>query len=188
MNKQLTDQEIILGLVDGEQAAWAALCERYGVRLWRFIARLVGSDEEAVADVYQEAMLAAAESGRRLDANRTTLWAWLAAIGHNQSALHWRRVYRRPATASELNSTPTTDNPFETLNRRETAARIRGLLAEMPTDYVTLLTAKYVDELSIEEIVELLGGTFEGVRSKLARARRDFRERYERLDGQKQVV
>lgn len=188
MNDQLTDQDIVLGLVNGKQAAWTALCDRYGVRLWKFIARLVGADEAVVADVYQETMLAVAEAGRRLDASETRLWPWLAAIGHNQTALHWRRTYRTPATGSDLSSTAGDDDPVKTLQRRESAARIRELLVEMPADYVALLTAKYVDELSIEEIVQLLGGTFEGVRSKLARARRDFRQRYERFDGQKQSV
>jgi RNA polymerase sigma-70 factor (ECF subfamily) len=183
VNDQLTDQDIVVGLRDGQHAAWSALCERYGVRLWKFIARLVGSDEEAVADVYQETMLAVAKSGRQLDASQTALWSWLATIGHNQSALHWRRVYRRPATGSDLNDTAVDDSPVEALNRCESAARIRDLMAEMPADYVAVLTAKYLDELSVAEIVDLLGGTMESVRSKLARARRDFRQRYERLDG-----
>ena len=186
MDKELTDREIVRGLIEGERTAWTALCQRYSGRLWRFVARLVGSDEEVVADVFQETMLAVAKSGRRLKLEDTTLWAWLARIGHNQSALHWRRAYRRPMTTENLSETP--DDQIDAFERSETVSGVRALLAEMQPDYVALLTAKYLDDLTIAELVGLLGGTVEGVRSKLARARHDFRERYQRLDGQRQVV
>ena len=57
---------------------------------------------------------------------------------------------------------------------------IRRLLLEMDGDYAAVLTAKYIEGLSIVEIVELFGGTTESIRSRLARARKDFRQRYER--------
>jgi RNA polymerase sigma-70 factor (ECF subfamily) len=51
----------------------------------------------------------------------------------------------------------------------------------MASDYVTVLTAKYIDGQSIAQIVSEIGGTAEGVRSRLARARRDFKLRFVRL-------
>ncbi len=50
----------------------------------------------------------------------------------------------------------------------------------MNADAVSLLLGKYLDQLSVRELMDSLGGTHEAVRSRLARARRDFRSRYER--------
>jgi RNA polymerase sigma-70 factor (ECF subfamily) len=47
----------------------------------------------------------------------------------------------------------------------------------MSPDHAVLLEAKYIDELSVADIVETFGGTTESVRSRLARARREFSER-----------
>ncbi|HND55545.1 MAG TPA: hypothetical protein PLV92_24190, partial [Pirellulaceae bacterium] len=46
-----------------------------------------------------------------------------------------------------------------------------------------LLTAKYLDDRSLEQLVGLFGGTVEALKSKLARARREFREAFERHTG-----
>ncbi|MEO1994654.1 MAG: sigma factor-like helix-turn-helix DNA-binding protein, partial [Planctomycetaceae bacterium] len=71
--------------------------------------------------------------------------------------------------------------------RLETVAAIRHLLAQLSSEQVAILTAKYLDGLSVAEIVSAMGGTIESVRSRLARARREFRERYERLTKERDV-
>ena len=70
------------------------------------------------------------------------------------------------------------------LQRSDTVQAVRGLLAEMNADHVAMLTAKYLDGLTVPQMVEVMGGTNESLRSRLARARRDFRQRYECLEKQ----
>lgn len=175
------DAAIVGGLRSGDRDAWDALCQRYGARLWRYVARLIGSDHNAVEDVFQEALLAVAKSGRSLRPE-TLLWPWLSRIGHNQAALFWRQRYRDgvPDGPAVEPLASADGDPVAALARRETVETVRLLLAEMNADHVALLTAKYFDGLSVAEIVNLFGGTTEGVRSSLARARRDFRVRCER--------
>lgn len=182
MSDGLSDAEITRGLRRGDRAAWEALCQRYSSRVWRYVARLVGSDEEAVADVFQETMLAVAKAGRGV-ADGSRLWPWLAAIGHNQAALYWRKRYRERTRKPDTDvfEPVSRDTPEAQLARAETVQSVRGLLAEMNADHVIVLTAKYIDGLTVAEIVEQLGGSHESVRSRLARARRDFRGRFERL-------
>jgi RNA polymerase sigma-70 factor, ECF subfamily len=67
------------------------------------------------------------------------------------------------------------------LQRRELVDLIRFVLAELPPDYAVLLTAKYQDDRSLEELATQQGGTTESVKSKLARARREFKSKFERL-------
>lgn len=181
MSDGLTDQDIVRGLQCGDRDAWSALCLRYSSSLWKLLARLIGGDQEAVADSFQETLLAVAAAGRRLDVEQTRLWGWLATIAHRQAALYWRKHYRDVGNCS----TETTvlqsaeGEPVHVLALVETTQRVRLILAEMNAEYAAVLTAKYLDGLSIAEIVELFGGTTESTRSRLARARREFRQRFE---------
>ena len=181
MSDALTDQEIVRGLRQGDRRAWEALCDQYSRRVWRYVARLIGGDREAVADIFQETLLAVAKSGRAIGPD-TNVWPWLAAIAHNQAALHWRKIYagKRASRQHDLtDQTPDLD-PLERLLRAEKVELVRCLLAEMNADFVAILTGKYLDGLSVKQLVELMGGSEESIRSKLARARRDFRARYQR--------
>jgi RNA polymerase sigma factor (sigma-70 family) len=91
---ELTEAEIVRGLRSGESRAWQALCNQYRRRIWAYVARLAGRDQSIVADVFQETLLAVVRSGRNLS-SASRLWPWLAAIAHNQVALHWRKQQRR---------------------------------------------------------------------------------------------
>lgn len=186
---QLSEQEIVQGLREGNRAAWDQLCQRYGPRVWQFLARLLGRDPQLVADLYQDTLLAVARSGRNL-AVESKLWPWLSTIAHNQVALHWRKQYRRQrdiqaeSNGDVVDPAPYSD-PTSALERLESVQSVRRLMAEMPAEHVAVLTAKYLDELSVADMVTLLGGTVESVRSRLARARRDFRARYEQCETER---
>lgn len=182
MTNAFDERSIVVGLRSGDRGAWDLLCRQYSSRVWTYAARLIGADEQGVADVFQETMLAVARAGRSLDAGTERLWPWLSSICHRQAALFWRKACRRQHHESAV--TPSAQphaNPFDALAREETVEAIRRLLAELPAEYAALLTSKYLDELSVAEIIAHMGGTTEGVRSKLARARREFKERYERM-------
>lgn len=96
--------------------------------------------------------------------------------------MHWRRVTRNH-TEPEVEKTSSADATTAPLESAETAAIVRRVLAELPADSAALLTGKYCEGFTIVELREQLGGSTEGVRSKLARARRDFRMRYEKAGG-----
>ncbi|MDA1015672.1 MAG: sigma-70 family RNA polymerase sigma factor [Planctomycetota bacterium] len=189
----LSEAEIVLGLRSGCPVAWDALCDRFGNRVWAFLVRLVGANEDVVGDLFQETFLAAFRSGRNLRVEGTRLWSWLAQITHNLAADHWRLVYRDrrygrlPTEAREAFATDLED-PVARVFQGETVAAVRGVLAGMASDAVAVLVAKYVDGHSVARIVEEFGGTTESVRSRIARARRDFKSRFDRLSAERQSM
>ncbi len=173
---ELTEAEIVRGLRQGEPRAWQALCDQYSRRVWAYVARLAGQDQSLVADTFQETLLAVARSGRNLtDSSR--LWPWLAAIAHNQVALHWRKHQRRRTESLASEPAASELSPEQCLQRREESDLVRTVLLEMSPDYAVLLEAKYIEEHSVAQIVETFGGTTDSVRSRLARARREFARR-----------
>jgi RNA polymerase sigma-70 factor (ECF subfamily) len=62
------------------------------------------------------------------------------------------------------------------LERQEQCQQVRQALAELPAEHAWLLVAKYGDGRSIAALSEELSSTTEAVKSKLARARRLFRQ------------
>lgn len=172
----------MVGLRSRSPEAWGALCEAYSEPLWRYVARLVGSKQDVVADIVQETMLAAARSAAKFDPERGTVWSWLTGIAHRQVALHWRKVATRRIDTAEphFDDSPGGGaSPEARLLTDDSVEQVRQILASLSADYASYLVAKYNDGLSIEEMVARFDGTAESVRSKLARARREFRKRYE---------
>jgi RNA polymerase sigma-70 factor (ECF subfamily) len=163
------------------------LYDAFAEPLWRAVARQVGPGSVDVADIVQETFLAAARSARTFDPTRGTLWLWLWGIGRRQVALHFRkqdRVHRLHAAHAWLAAgngqlgrwlDGQADSPAAALETAELATLVRAALAELPADYESLLTAKYLDGASVAQLAQQQGCSGEAVRSKLARAREAFR-------------
>jgi RNA polymerase sigma-70 factor (ECF subfamily) len=200
----MNDPEQLAALLRvGSAEAWHELYDAFAEAVWRCVARRVGPHAAEVADIVQETFLAAARSARSFDPARGSLWSWLSGIARRQAALHFRRKQTRPegygdgAVGNAFRGVPGTADhgrlldwldghaaePADFLAAAETAAAVRQVLDELPVDYETLLVGKYMDGLSLEELAEDDDSTASAISSKLARARRAFREAFERLVG-----
>ena len=90
MNKD-AERDIAAGLQAGDRRAWLQLYDAYAKSVWQTVARLMGYDSPAVADVVQETFLAAARSAGNFDSGRGSLWMWLWGIARRQMALYHRK-------------------------------------------------------------------------------------------------
>jgi RNA polymerase sigma-70 factor, ECF subfamily len=178
---------LIRGLRDGNREAWTALYDRYSEQVWRYVARLLGPGSAAVADVVQETFLAAARSAHSFDPARGSPGSWLIGIAHHRVALHWRQAGRierlrklAESGAAEIRGwLDSQESPTSEWKRLELADLVRGTLAEMSAEYAALLAAKYLDDRSLQEIAQQSGCSIDATKSKLARARREFRAKFE---------
>jgi RNA polymerase sigma-70 factor (ECF subfamily) len=178
---------VIRGLQAGSREAWATLYDGYSLDLWRFVARLMGGDSATVADVVQDSFLEAARSAKQFDSDRGTLWGWLTGIAYHKLLACWRQTNRvlllRVKLAAQQFGEATRQDGLADRNalERETADSVRHVLRELPAEYAALLTAKYIDDRSLVEIANDAGSSIDAAKSKLARARREFRETYDRF-------
>jgi RNA polymerase sigma-70 factor (ECF subfamily) len=178
-------RDLVPGLRDGAPGAWRAFHDLFAERVWRGVARRLGS-VTGVADVVQETMLAAARSVRSFDESRGELWPWLWGIAVNQIALHHRREERhrrieRPEVC--VRWFEGRDNAaVNEVELADLAAAVRATLADLPEDARSVLAAKYLDGDAVEAIAARTGCTGEAVRSRLARARAAFRRAFDACD------
>ncbi|MFL5340112.1 MAG: RNA polymerase sigma factor [Gemmataceae bacterium] len=173
-------RRIAQGLRDGQPDAWRDFYDAFAERVWRSVARLLGPSSADVADVVQETFLAAAKSARGYDPEKGSLWFWLCGITRRHLALHFRKQERHQrlqlarawlvASNGKLQS-----SPHEVLETGEVAELVRATLAELPIEYEDVLTAKYLDGVSVEQLAGRDCCSETAVRSRLARARTAFR-------------
>ncbi|MHB1035083.1 MAG: RNA polymerase sigma factor [Pirellulales bacterium] len=185
---QQQEHQIAHGLRNGQADAWRMLYDAFAKRVWISVARLMGTASADVADVVQETFLAAARSAHTYDSTRGSLWLWLYGIARNHVALHYRSQARQnrlkevgPWLASGREQMigwleNRQSAPSHALATAEVAARVRSALTELPADYETLLTAKYLDGVTVEQLAGQEKCSSTALRSKLARARRAFRQ------------
>lgn len=183
-----SDAVLIPQLRSSSREAWDAMYEMYSVAIWRYVARLLGADATAVGDVVQETFLAAARSARQFDASRGTVASWLTGIAHHQVHAHWLRTSRhqhRPLSETDELAADRLFDPAvsweELFERRQVAEQVRQVLAEISVDYARLLSAKYLENRSLEALAAQAGVSTDAVKMKLLRAREEFRAKFKRL-------
>lgn len=183
-----TDQEIVRGLLDGDERVFARFFDEAYPVLYRFaLARLRG-DRDAAADVAQAA-LCKAISKLQTFRGEAALMTWLCTFcRYELSAYHRIQGRRREVTLVEdepeiraaletLRRTPA-DDLDASLDRGRMASVVQRVLDYLPSHYADALEWKYVDELPVQEIGHRLGIGTKAAESVLTRARRAFREAF----------
>jgi len=187
MDKQ-QELQIARGLRQGSVEAWNSLYDAYARRVCAYIAPLMEPNSTEVADVVQETFLAAARSAKNFDPARGSLWHWLSGIARNRLGDH-NRQKRRGDPIAKVGSHIAHEiarwldggkDPQDALASAETAAMVRQTLAELSSDYGTLLTEKYCHGAPVDEIAQRQGCSATAIRSRLARARQAFRAAFGR--------
>src|SRR5258706_15975287 len=89
----MTDERMIAAIGDGDRAACGLLFTRYAEDVHRFVARMRGSDRDAIQDIVQSVFLAAFRAALRYRGG--SVRAWLFGIAANHVREHARREIRR---------------------------------------------------------------------------------------------
>ncbi len=196
------ERELTRGLGQGNPDAWRALYDAYAQSLWRVVARLMGPTSADVADVVQERRFSPpARSAKTHTIPRASgsLWLlWICGIARRQVALHYRKQARH-AQIKEAGCRLKTAGgngevaswiadrqapPADVLASAELATLVRATLTTLSEDHGSLLAARYFDDVSVDEIADREQCSSTAIRSRLARARQAFREKFTRLtDG-----
>jgi RNA polymerase sigma-70 factor (ECF subfamily) len=188
---ETTDGALFERLRAGDAGALEPLMERFASRVYRVangICRSPADTEEVVQDVFLTLLRKAGSFE-----GRAALGTWLYRIAVN-TALNKRRGKRNELEQSLEDLLPTyqedghrqgdrsfliadwSQMPDETLLSREGCAVVRAAVDRLPQHYRAILLLRDVEELSSEEVSEVLGESVASVKSRLHRARMALRE------------
>ncbi len=188
------EQRIVDGLRNGDITSWHEFYDAFAESVWRVIAIRLGPRKADIVDVVQETFLNAFASIHSFDADRGRLEFWLIGVARQQARQWLRCEARQNRLASDDGTVTVTEvirritesqqgrvpEPAELLQQAETAILVQGVLAQLTPDHAYVLVAKYVDEMSSQEMATEMDVSSEAVRAKLTRARHAFRRLFTR--------
>lgn len=163
----MDDNALIEATLQGNVEAFGKLVSKYQHALVAAARHLARCSDDA-EDLAQEALVDAYRNLRALK-DRDRFRAWLFGILRHKCLTYLQR--RRPDNLplddfAESLPTPTPDH----------GAELADLLDALPLAQREILAARYLQELSYEEIAEALGTTVNVVRVRCCRAREHLRE------------
>ncbi len=142
------------------------------------IALRITNDADAAADCAQEAFVRAY---RALHQYEPTLpfGPWIYRIATNASLNHVQRWHAHESPVDELPdpAEPESSGPESTALRRETVSEVLAAMAELPAPYRAALTLRHMQQLSYQEVADVLGIPLGTVKTHLHRARAALRAR-----------
>jgi RNA polymerase sigma-70 factor (ECF subfamily) len=165
------------------KAAMAEFYNMYRQRLYSLVMEQVDRNQAVAEDVVQEVFLAALAS---LDKFRgdSQLYTWLRSIAFHKIKDFYRDQARQPApneSSSDFvdlrleqakDNQPTTSTMMESEEIRQS---IHQALADLPEDYQQVLTLKYLKDMPVLAISEVMGRSPKSVEGLLSRARKAMR-------------
>jgi len=160
-------------LMQGDPAAVVELVERYADALYRFVYNQVGSVQDA-EDIVQDTFIAALRAIQRFR-GESRLRTWLFSIAMHKMADRQREAGRRLATIPHemlpalQEPNPQPEQVLEEIELRQT---VRQALLKLPLHYRTALILKYVEDMSVNEISQIMHRSQKSIESVLVRARR----------------
>jgi RNA polymerase sigma-70 factor (ECF subfamily) len=181
------ENKLIEKLQSGDGAAMAEFYNLYRNRLYSVILDQVDRDEAIAEDLVQEVFLAALSS---LDKFRgdSQLYTWLRSIALHKINDFYRHQARQPK--SRESSTDCNDLELEQTRANEPATHtvmedeevrqsVHQALADLPQDYQEVLVLKYLRDMPVLAISQIMGRSPKSVEGLLSRARKAMRENLE---------
>jgi RNA polymerase sigma-70 factor (ECF subfamily) len=177
------DVRLMQLIAGGDTTAFEQLIERHQTLVAGTVARMLGSNSD-VEDIAQQVFIRVWKSAGRYVA-RAKFTTWLLKITRNLVFNEMRRAKRHPhlpvQIEPEAEEMPLKDEamatPDATLLQAELQAEIEKAIMLLPDTQRMALVLRRYEELSYEEIADVLDLSVPAVKSLLFRARTELRER-----------
>jgi RNA polymerase sigma-70 factor (ECF subfamily) len=169
--READDRDLVLAARRGKVDAYNALITRWEKRIYNYLRRLSGQDEDAM-DLAQDVFLKAWQSLPRLD-DPSRFGAWLYRIAHNEAISLVRR--RRPET--DLENLPQQRHSLR-MAPVEVSLAVESALARLTPEQKEAVILKVYEGFKFDEMAEILGCPASTLKSRV----------YTALDELKQLL
>ena len=185
---------IVAELKAGSEAAYAWLIGEFQQPVYGLVYRIVNDPSDA-ADTTQDVFLKVFRGMKHFHGS-SSLKTWIYRIALHEAANRRRWWFRHKARetsiepvesqgpglapgegAMQVALTDRADSPFDNVAHREVQARVEVELRKLPEPYRTTLILRDLEDMSYEEIAEVLEISLGTVKSRLTRGRDALRQR-----------
>ncbi len=167
----LPDELLAQGVQQGRQPHLAILVERYHAPLLRYLLRMSHENRQLAEDLVQETFLRLLASINQYKYPRP-FRPWLYTIAHNLLRDHFKRAdTQRTGTLpdDELDQWQSKlPEPDTAVVTQETEQQIITALQQLPSQQKETILLRYVEDLSLQEISEILNIPVGTVKSRLS--------------------
>jgi len=175
---ETTDAELVAKCRDGDREAWEAVVRHRQARVYSLAFRFTGRADEA-EDLTQEVFLKVYRTLHLYRPESGALETWIVRVARNHFIDHYRKYKNERLRTAPLEehhdaiALPTVHvaTPGEMLDRKEAAQRVHALLARIPQDQREAVVLRDIEEMTYEEIAELLKVPIGTVKSRINRGR-----------------
>ena len=183
----VTETRLVAMARRGDSEAFAELVDQYKGKLFHLAYRMLGNRQEA-EDAVQETFMRMYEHLHRYD-NRHKFSTWIYRIATNLCIDRLRRrkaVYSLDAGVAEgdgldgYSMLPSTEPAAdEVMILSETQRHVRKALDELPVKYKAAMALKYYQDMSLQEISDILNIPVATVKTRIHRGREYMRRKLE---------
>ena len=181
----MDERELIVKAQQGDDTAFEALLLKYQQRVYNLCLRMTGNEEDAF-DLSQEAFLKAWR-GLETFQFESAFSTWLYRLTSN-ACLDFLRAQKRRPTVSltaedddgdrvQLDIPDPAPDPEQAALAAEDRELLKAALDAIDDEAREIITLRVIDDLSYEQIAEVLGVKEGTVKSRLSRAREKLKKK-----------
>jgi len=165
---QYSDSDLLHALARDDEAALAAIYDRYRLILFGLILRILHDRAEA-EDVLQEVFLQVWRRAGDFDEARGRAFTWLVTIARSRALDRLRSAGSRARLTEAAAQTPRDDVSDAAMDalKSETSTIVRQALAELPDEQRRTLFLAYFEGLTQVEIAARLGDPLGTVKTRM---------------------
>jgi RNA polymerase sigma factor (sigma-70 family) len=180
----LNEFELIQGLKDGNEDAFKYLVETYKDRVYNTAIGIVQNAEDA-EDVSQEVFIQVFRSIHSFKGEaRISTWLYRIATTRALDLLRSRKSKKRAGILQRLfgegnepiHEAPDFNHPGVVLDQKENAAKLFRAISQLPDNQKTAFTLHKLEDLSYQEISDVMQTSVPAVESLMHRAKQNLRK------------
>jgi RNA polymerase sigma-70 factor (ECF subfamily) len=186
---QAEDETLVRALAGGDAAALGELHARYAPRIFGLAVRAL--DGAAAEDLVQETFVALWQNAGEFDPTRGRFEPWLLQIAQRRILNELRRRSRKPLAGDDaaLARVPDPDaDPASAAWRDYRRTAVRSALAQLPPPQRRALGLAFLEELTHEQVAQLLGVPLGTAKTRIRTALAALRPRLAALVAMLAVV
>ncbi|MCR8631552.1 RNA polymerase sigma factor [Paenibacillus radicis (ex Xue et al. 2023)] len=168
------EKQWIHNVLEGQKEDYAFLVNRYKNKIYGIL-RGMGADHQDAQDLTQETFIKAYRKLASHDPNKSFA-AWIYTIATNLLKDLRRKTRHTESLAHPPPDPSTRNNPEATLLQTEYRTELQVLIQQLPPNYRLALLLRYTNDLSYEEISEVLNIPVNKVQNDLYRAKKRLKQ------------